>query len=98
MSRWMICDLCDGEGSYVNPAIDSHGLTAEDFAEDPDFAHSYMRGDYNVSCRECNGSGKVLIADHDRLMRERDEAAEERRLRMQEDGVWEPGISDPRWG
>ena len=34
--KWMICPICKGEGSYVNP-IDSNGLTGEDFADDPDF-------------------------------------------------------------
>ena len=96
--KWMICTLCDSRGSYVNPAIDSHGLTAEDFAEDPGFAEDYKSGVFDVPCRECGGFDKVLKADHERLMQERQEAAEERRTRMAEDGCWEPGVNDPRWG
>lgn len=55
-----LCPQCDGDGTMVNPAIDGNGLTAEDFAEDPDFRESYMRGDYDVKCDECDGNKFVL--------------------------------------
>ncbi len=60
---WEICSLCEGEGAYVNPSIDAHGLSAEDFAEDPDFAEDYFRGVYNISCRECGGNGKIKVPE-----------------------------------
>ena len=49
-TRWAVCPVCDGKGSHVNPSIDSGGLTGEDFADDPDFAESYRRGDYDQPC------------------------------------------------
>ena len=51
-------------------------------------------GTYNVDCAACGGSGKIrqsLIADLD-------EAAADRELTAQEDGVWEPGVRDYRYG
>ncbi len=59
----VVCPVCAGEGSRVNPAIDGNGLTAEDFAEDPDFEEGYRRGDYDIQCDRCNGAGLVLDVD-----------------------------------
>jgi hypothetical protein len=50
-----VCPTCDGKGTHVNPSIDCCGLTAEDFAEDPDFAESYHRGMYDQPCNQCRG-------------------------------------------
>lgn len=52
---WDVCPTCAGSGSHVNPSIDSHGLTAEDFHDDPDFAGDYIRGHYDVQCYNCHG-------------------------------------------
>jgi len=52
---WEVCPTCNGKGSHVNPSIDCNGLSASDFAEDPDFAESYMRGDYDQPCNDCGG-------------------------------------------
>jgi len=62
-----ICHRCDGEGTHVNPNIDGNGLTAEDFAEDPDFRESYMSGVYDVRCEECNGEKIVKVPNVDFL-------------------------------
>ena len=56
-----ICPVCGGRGKYVNPSIDAHGLTSEDFDEDPDFAESYFRGDYDVRCALCQGVRVVPV-------------------------------------
>ena len=53
---WIICPACRGDGTCVNPNIDSHGLTAEDFAADPDFGESYASGIYDVTYA---GFGKI---------------------------------------
>ena len=50
-----VCPLCDGKGSHVNPSIDSNGLTAEDFNEDPDFAENYFSG-IPGPCGSCDGN------------------------------------------
>jgi hypothetical protein len=50
-----VCGYCSGKGSHVNPSMDGHGISKEDFDQDPDFAESYFRGDYDVQCHECHG-------------------------------------------
>lgn len=64
---FQVCSRCRGEGTHVNPSIDGHGLTAEDFAEDPDFAEEYMRGTYDVPCSECGGERVVAQVDVEAL-------------------------------
>lgn len=93
--KWIICIVCDGEGKVVNPAIDSNGLTAEDF-EDRDFAEAYRTGQYDVTCTACQGTGKIRKSDIKRL----EEGADNRRLAAREDGNFEAyqGSGDYRWG
>ncbi len=57
--KYQVCPTCDGKGSHVNPSIDSHGISADEFYEDPDFGESYFRGDYDVTCYECKGDRVV---------------------------------------
>ena len=59
-AKAVVCPTCRGKGQYVNPAIDSHGLTSEDFAQDPDLAEGYMSGRYNIPCKSCNGKNVIL--------------------------------------
>jgi len=56
-----ICDTCDGKGTHVNPSIDSHGLTREDFDDDAEFRENYSSGMYDVRCYECNGRRVVPV-------------------------------------
>ena len=79
-----VCGTCDGKGKHVNPAIDSNGLTAEDFDRDPDFRENYFSGMYDVPCHECHGRRVVpTLPDnapeaHKRIFeRKMDELAEE---------------------
>lgn len=55
----IVCPSCGGRGKYVNPGIDSHGLSYRDFAEDPDFEEAYWRGHYDMQCEECEGHNVV---------------------------------------
>jgi hypothetical protein len=64
----------------VNPAIDCHGISAEEFAEDPDFAESYAAGEYDQTCNKCQGRTTVRAVDLDALSPE-DLAAYERQQR-----------------
>jgi hypothetical protein len=89
--KWIICPACRGEGTCVNPNIDANGLSAEDFADDPDFADDYMSGAYDVTCAACHGSGKIKQS-HVKTLRQN---AADRRLAAMEDGDWE-GVSHAR--
>lgn len=94
--KWSICPACGGEGTCVNPNIDDRGLTAEDFAEDPDFAEDYFSGVYDQICAACYGTGKVT----EERIEELAENAADRRTRAMEDGDWDSycGASDYRHG
>lgn len=82
---WIVCPVCDGEGTTVNPNIDAHGLTREDFAEDPDFAEDYSSGVYDITCAGCNGMRVVKKA----RIQELEQNAEDRRLAARENGDFE---------
>lgn len=56
-----LCDLCNGKGTHVNPSIDAHGLSADDFAGDPDFEEVYFSGGYDVRCALCHGDRVVPV-------------------------------------
>jgi len=53
--KWIVCTMCQGRGQYINPSIDSHGLSSEDFDRDPDFKDDYLSGVYNMTCELCGG-------------------------------------------
>ena len=87
--KYEVCPTCEGKGKHVNPSIDCDGLTAEDFAEDPDFREEYMSGRYDVTCYGCKGKRVVLELDRDSvdttvlaridsMLQERDEDEAER--------------------
>jgi hypothetical protein len=82
---WMLCPVCNGEGTTVNPNIDANGLTADDFLEDPDFREDYMSGVYDITCAACNG---LRVVKTERIV-ELAQNAEDRRLAAREDGDYE---------
>jgi hypothetical protein len=57
--KFEVCSLCEGKGKHVNPSVDSHGISAWEFEEDPDFKESYFNGLYDVTCYECHGKRVV---------------------------------------
>ena len=69
-TKFEMCQRCEGRGSHVNPAIDGHGISPEEFRDDPDFEEAYFRGDYDVPCHECKGLRVVMIPDRAKLTKE----------------------------
>lgn len=67
-SKFIICEICDGSGTHVNPSIDGNGLTSSDLEEwsDEEY-HNYRSGAYDVSCWFCDGIRVVAIIDEDIL-------------------------------
>lgn len=53
--KFEVCPRCEGRGKIVNPSIDGHGLSQEDFDQDPDFEEAYFAGRYDIACTECRG-------------------------------------------
>lgn len=66
-TKWDVCPVCRGEGTHVNPSIDCGGISASDFAEDPDFAEAYMSGVYDQPCNSCEGRRVIKVADEDAM-------------------------------
>lgn len=60
---YAVCSKCQGKGSHVNPAVDGHGISADEFAEDPSFEEEYFNGTYDITCQKCNGERVTLIPD-----------------------------------
>lgn len=52
-----VCSTCDGRGRYVNPSIDAHGITAEEWDRDWSYEErqEYLSGGYDVTCATCGG-------------------------------------------
>lgn len=98
-SPWVICTLCRGDGTVVNPSIDAGGLSADDFADDPEFADNYRAGVYDITCPRCAGAGKLRAAELERVERAEAGNAADRRLAALEDGDAEGyrTAGDPRW-
>lgn len=62
-ASWEICPICEGEGGYVNPSIDGHGISMSEWNElGEDFQQNYMSGTYDIQCGLCDGKGRVQIA------------------------------------
>lgn len=61
--KMAVCPRCDGKGTHVNPAIDGHGISPEEFRDDPEFGEAYFRGDYDVRCETCDGRNVVPVPD-----------------------------------
>ena len=63
-AKYEVCDACNGRGKYVNPGIDSGGITGEEMSElGDDFLEDYMGGTYDVTCDLCDGRNVMLTAD-----------------------------------
>jgi hypothetical protein len=71
--RYEVCERCRGRGVHDHEAF-SDGITAEDFAEDPDFAEQYHKGWYDVPCSVCHGRRVVLVPEEENLSDDQKEA------------------------
>lgn len=67
-----VCDVCDGLGKYVNPSIDSHGISSEEWENDWDEEEkdNYLSGGYDVECSRCKGKRVVPSPDETRMEKE----------------------------
>jgi len=63
--RFEVCPTCEGKGKHVNPSIDSHGITGDEWDRDWSYEdrENYMSGFYDVPCYECNGKRVVPEID-----------------------------------
>ena len=75
-AKFELCNTCEGKGKMVNPSIDSHGLSAEDFDDDPDFRENYFSGMYDIPCNECGGRRVSAEPDYERMPKDLAEQVE----------------------
>jgi hypothetical protein len=68
-THWEVCDLCEGEGSHVNPSIDCNGLDEEQ-ENDPDFMGDYLSGKYDIACNRCGGKRVIQEVNWDAVSEE----------------------------
>lgn len=75
-TRWAICKTCDGEGKHSRRF---GAITAEDryLNWDADSFQDYMDGHYDARCDDCEGEGKVKVADRSRMTRAQIKAYDE---------------------
>ncbi len=87
-AKWEICDRCGGEGHHVNPAVDGHGISAEEWEQDwdDDSREAYFAGRYDVACEAGCEDGKVRVPDHAK-------ASDEERAAIRD---WERSQADQR--
>lgn len=67
-ARWAICDRCGGDGTHVNPSIDGHGITADEWNGpdwDDESRDTYLSGGYDVPCEARCAGGRVLVPDEE---------------------------------
>lgn len=66
-AKYEVCPRCKGRGKHVNPNIDGHGISAEEWDRDWSFEEreDYFNGVYDVPCEECKGSRVVLVPDEE---------------------------------
>lgn len=78
-TTWAVCPDCRGRGARTLPDC---VFTADDFAEDPDFADDYLSGVYDTTCERCGGRTTVRDVDERRA---RDLASLEGRASLWDD-------------
>jgi hypothetical protein len=69
---WSICPCCNGEGkssAYLGSFTSSEFDEAFDFEEQD----AYFKGDYDRTCENCRGQGKVLEPDWERCNKQQRE-------------------------
>jgi hypothetical protein len=69
-AKFEVCGMCRGKGTHVNPNIDGHGISEEEW-NGPDWdqeeQEAYLSGRYDVQCYECHGMRVVKVVDWDHL-------------------------------
>ncbi len=72
-TKFEVCPRCEGRGSHVNPAIDGHGITAEEWNGpdwDEDSRAMYLSGGYDVACERCGGKRVIPVPHRERMSQE----------------------------
>lgn len=83
--KFEVCPRCQGKGKHVNSNVDGyHGISQEEFDNDPQFYEDYRSGVYDVECERCHGMRVIEIVD-DRWLNEDQKVVLKRWNEQQED-------------
>lgn len=67
-AKYEICSTCRGTGGH---SLRFGAITQRDREQwDDDSFDAYMNGDYDETCDDCEGTGKVLVVDRERVRTE----------------------------
>lgn len=96
-----ICGTCEGKGRHVNPSIDAHGITEDEWSQwSSEEQETYLSGGYDVECHECAGKRVVPVPAEARMTDEQKSALERatdmcwERLEDYRTSLMEDGIHD----
>lgn len=66
-AKYEVCPTCLGKGTHVNPNIDGHGISQEEWEHewDEESKEMYLYGGYDVQCRKCDGLRVILEIDEE---------------------------------
>lgn len=72
-AKYEICSTCRGTGGH---SLRFGAITQRDREQwDDESFEAYMRGDYDEACGDCEGTGKVLVVDRERVRTDEQKAA-----------------------
>lgn len=73
--KFEMCGTCGGKGKHVNPSIDAHGITEDEWGQwDSEEQELYMSGGYDIECNECQGKRVIPVPVVTRLTDEQQKA------------------------
>jgi hypothetical protein len=60
--KFEMCETCGGKGKHVNPSIDAHGITEDEWGQwGSEEQELYMSGGYDIECNECQGKRVIPV-------------------------------------
>lgn len=65
VTKWEICDICDGDGCHSRRFGTMVGSEIQDVSDE--FWTSYVSGHLDEPCHECNSTGKLQVLDQEVL-------------------------------
>lgn len=66
---YVVCDVCEGKGKHVDPAIDAHGITEDEYSTwSIDEQEAYFHGGYDIDCMTCKGRRVLAVINEDAIV------------------------------
>lgn len=95
--KYEVCPSCGGTGTELYGSMKGYAYSADELAEDPDFAHDMMNGHYDVPCAGCKGKRVVMEPDCSYLNAEQAAQLERHQKEEQERADYERDKQQQYW-